>query len=145
MDISLRPVEAPDVPALYALHRDAMGDYIVATWGPWDDALQRRFFEDRVARGRLQVIEVDGGVAGMWEVQERTQSLHLENIEIASWLHRRGIGRHLLRALQDDARGRGCPVTLQVLHVNPARALYERLGFVVTGEDETHIQMRWDP
>jgi ribosomal protein S18 acetylase RimI-like enzyme len=32
-------------------------------------------------------------------------------------------------------------VTLQVLKVNPARRLYERLGFRVTGETPTHFLM----
>jgi ribosomal protein S18 acetylase RimI-like enzyme len=34
------------------------------------------------------------------------------------------------------------PVTLQVLKVNPARRFYERLGFVVEGEDDAHFKMR---
>jgi ribosomal protein S18 acetylase RimI-like enzyme len=34
-------------------------------------------------------------------------------------------------------------VTIEVLKVNPrARALYERLGFEVTGETPMHLQMR---
>ncbi|MEE9280835.1 MAG: GNAT family N-acetyltransferase [Myxococcota bacterium] len=43
------------------------------------------------------------------------------------------------------ARGarRGVPVTLKVLRVNPARELYERLGFSVTGETREHFQMTW--
>ena len=37
------------------------------------------------------------------------------------------------------------PVTLQVLRANPrARALYERLGFVATGETAEHVLLRWD-
>jgi hypothetical protein len=35
-------------------------------------------------------------------------------------------------------------VTLQVLKVNPARRLYERLGFCETGADDTHYQMAWE-
>ena len=34
------------------------------------------------------------------------------------------------------------PVELQVLKVNPARRLYGRLGFQVTGETETHYLMQ---
>jgi ribosomal protein S18 acetylase RimI-like enzyme len=55
----------------------------------------------------------------------------------------RGIGTTLIRRLQQRARKEGVPVTLQVFKVNPARALYERLGFKVTGETDTHCRMKW--
>jgi ribosomal protein S18 acetylase RimI-like enzyme len=42
----------------------------------------------------------------------------------------------------DEARRSGKPVALQVLKVNPARRLYERLGFSVTGENETLYFMK---
>ena len=51
----------------------------------------------------------------------------------------------LIQALCDEADGRGIPVELQVIKVNPAWRLYERLGFVVIGETETHVLMRWLP
>jgi len=34
-------------------------------------------------------------------------------------------------------------VILQVLHTNPARNLYERLGFHVVSTDELYLKMRW--
>ncbi len=40
-----------------------------------------------------------------------------------------------------DADLRRLPVRLQVIKGNPARNLYERLGFTVTGETDTHLLM----
>jgi RimJ/RimL family protein N-acetyltransferase len=38
------------------------------------------------------------------------------------------------------------PVELGVFKINVrARRLYERLGFTVVGETETHHRMRWEP
>jgi hypothetical protein len=37
------------------------------------------------------------------------------------------------------------PVTLEVLHGNPARSLYLRLGFKQTGRDADKVQMIWRP
>jgi ribosomal protein S18 acetylase RimI-like enzyme len=46
--------------------------------------------------------------------------------------------------VMEEARARGVPVRLRVLKVNArARAFYERLGFVQTGETETHTLMEW--
>jgi ribosomal protein S18 acetylase RimI-like enzyme len=49
------------------------------------------------------------------------------------------MGAALMRQVQASAATRGVPVRLNVLKVNPARALYERLGFRVIGEDD----VRW--
>lgn len=37
------------------------------------------------------------------------------------------------------------PVRLRVLKVNPARRLYQRLGFRIVDEDETHYTMLRSP
>lgn len=44
-----------------------------------------------------------------------------------------------------EAAAAAIPVELQVLKVNPARSLYERLGFAVFDETETHHLMRAQP
>lgn len=56
----------------------------------------------------------------------------------------RGLGEQLLRAVVGAARERGIRVlTLRVIPTN-ARAigLYEKLGFVFTGEDDGALTMR---
>jgi len=40
-----------------------------------------------------------------------------------------------------EGRRHNLPVRLQVLKVNRARKLYERLGFEACGESETHVHM----
>lgn len=56
-----------------------------------------------------------------------------------------GFARTLIPGIQDliaEAERLRIPVTLQVLKVNPALRLYERLWFRVTGDTESHHQMR---
>ncbi|HJQ97663.1 MAG TPA: hypothetical protein VJ826_05065, partial [Candidatus Polarisedimenticolaceae bacterium] len=48
-----------------------------------------------------------------------------------------GVDRSLLK----EAAQRGVRVRLQVLHQNPARRLYERLGFHAVSETPTHVEM----
>jgi len=45
----------------------------------------------------------------------------------------------------EEARHTGQSVGLQVLKVNPARSLYERLGFLLTDETATYYLMRATP
>jgi GNAT superfamily N-acetyltransferase len=55
---------------------------------------------------------------------------------------RRGIGTAVMHRLIDEAAGTGRPMTFGVVRRNPARWLYERLGFRVTNEDEREFYMR---
>ena len=140
---TLRPAVESDFEVLYLLHRAAMGGYIIETWGPWNEAVQRPFFEARLERGLLQVVEVDGAVAGILELDDRFAPARVENIELAPEFQNRGIGTALLRGVMASAAERGVEVHLQVLKVNPAQRLYRRLGFEANGETDTHFQMRW--
>jgi ribosomal protein S18 acetylase RimI-like enzyme len=54
----------------------------------------------------------------------------------------RGIGTYLTRRLCDQADAANLPLELQVLKVNPAKRLYERLGSATIGETDTHYLMR---
>jgi ribosomal protein S18 acetylase RimI-like enzyme len=57
-----------------------------------------------------------------------------------------GIGTHLIEDLLAEARSVGKPVTLNVWHSNPAKTLYQRMGFSATNDDDgVYCQMRWNP
>jgi ribosomal protein S18 acetylase RimI-like enzyme len=121
-----------------------MRDYVTQTWGGWDDACQRQHWRDNWFPGR-EAIDIDGELAGFVDVEERADHVWLGNIELAPRFQGQGIGTDLLRDIQLDAAKRGLAVQLQVLKVNPARRLYERLGFAVVGETESHWRMAWTP
>ena len=55
------------------------------------------------------------------------------------------MGTHLVQQVIALSEQRRIPVQLQVLKVNPARQLYERLGFRVTGGDEYRHFMERHP
>jgi ribosomal protein S18 acetylase RimI-like enzyme len=62
------------------------------------------------------------------------------SLAVAPAWRRRGVGTLLLAAAVEQARKRGCPaVSLSVQPDNPARVLYERIGFrrVATVDDGT--------
>lgn len=122
-----------------------MGDYVVATWGPWDDPLQRQFFDERMAGGHLDVIVVGNEIAGLYEVEPGEREVFIVNLELMPAFQRRGLGTKILQHTMAEAAARKMPVVLHVLQVNPARRLYERLGFVEFERTATHHHMRWTP
>ena len=142
MQISLRPATQEDHDFLWWLHCATMRPYVEKTWG-WDEQWQAQYFRDRFDPATRQIIESDGVPIGCISVERQKDRVFLSVIKIAPEYQSRGIGTKLVRALLNEADSRGVPVELQVLKVNPARRLYERLGFAVVGETETHYLMRW--
>ena len=121
-----------------------MRAYVAAVFG-WDDLDQRRRFDALFDPQGLRVIQADGRDAGLLAVEERADHLFLARIEIVPEWQNRGIGSTVIRSVLADARRRQKNVVLRVLRPNPARALYERLGFRLSGETATHFQMRYEP
>ena len=139
----LRPARKDESAALYEIHRAALSEYVRQTWGAWDEPWQQKFWGQHWPPHR-QAIVARGELAGYLEVEPRPESLWVANIELHPRFQSRGIGTSILRDVQARARDAGQHVTLQVLRVNPAKRLYERLGFRTTGETETHYLMAWE-
>lgn len=145
MTITYRPATPADFEFLYALHREAMRAAVEETLGAWDEAWQRDDFHRRFDPQSSQVIQFAGQDVGVMWVQPRAEELFLVALEILPAYQGQGIGSQALRGLLDDARRQGKPVALQVLKGNRrARDLYQRLGFGVTGENDTHYIMAWE-
>ncbi len=71
--------------------------------------------------------------------------MQLGTIILLPELRGRGIGLCLIEKILERGRQTGRPVVLQVLRLNPARRLYERLGFREIELTPTHHLMRWTP
>jgi GNAT superfamily N-acetyltransferase len=141
MEISLRQITDADLEFRWHLHNAALKKYIEETWG-WNEEWQRRHFEDRFDPNEGRIIVVNGTDAGYWWVNERAEEIFLVSVHLSPDFQRRGIGTRLIRSLTDNAYK---PVRLRVLKVNPARRLYERLGFTISADLDTHFEMTKAP
>lgn len=83
------------------------------------------------------LVDVGGRPAGFalffhnYSTWEGRAGIYVEDIFVSEWARGRNIGRRLLSEIAAIAEARGCRrVDLSVLHWNPARAFYERIGLV---------------
>lgn len=127
--LTLRPAEGADSSMLYALHKATMRQYVEAIYGPWDDDVQFARHEEWLQRSHPQVIQCGGEPVGVIDWVWRDHDLYLGRIEVRPDLQGSGIGTRVLRHLAAKAAGRSKPLVLEVIDINPARRLYERLGF----------------
>ena len=143
MELSLRPALESDLGVLFGIHERAMRAYVEQSYGPWDDADQARRWREGFEPATWQVVEVDGVIAGSLVIVQHPDHLFLSLLELDPRFQKQGIGTGLVWMVMAQAEFARLPARLQVLRVNPARGLYERLGFGVYGETDTHYLMEW--
>ena len=141
-EVTLRAATTADIDLLYGIYRAA---YSPLTSGEWNDIEQSKSFHAGFPLERARVIIAGSEVIGAIDAERRSDGWFLNNIEIRPDWQGRGIGSRLVGDLVARAHREGHRVALEVLKVNPARRLYERLGFVVIGETDTHYLMRSAP
>jgi GNAT superfamily N-acetyltransferase len=123
--ISIRAYEPRDWEAIRRIHDAARVEELRTTVGlaAYLD-LVATYEAEGLFDGEVWVAELDGAVAGFvaWTADEITW------MYVDPAVQRRGVGRALVGHVLSRATG---PVRLEVLDGNPARAFYERVGFVV--------------
>jgi ribosomal protein S18 acetylase RimI-like enzyme len=131
-NFTLRPANSDDAPLFYQLTDLTMRAFILATWGRWDEARVQSESHTNSRSPNAQIIEVDNIGIGVFRVARYPTHIELEQIYLLPEYQRMGIGTVLINRLITEAQESIVPVCLRVLVVNPAKKLYERLGFIVT-------------
>ena len=80
---------------------------------------------------------------GVISVIEQEDALFLNYLSILPLHQSKGFGTQVLNRLIEQAAERGLLVKLNVMRVNPAKALYERVGFIKVGSDGYRVFMEW--
>jgi ribosomal protein S18 acetylase RimI-like enzyme len=140
----LRPATAADAAFIFRVRAAGLTEHVARIWG-WDEADQARRFAERYRPERYQIVVVDGRDVGAVSIEHRADEIFLADVELLPEYRGRGLGGAIVGAVVAEAEARGVPVTLQVFRTNPARRLYERLGFAIEAETETHYRMRTRP
>jgi ribosomal protein S18 acetylase RimI-like enzyme len=151
---TLRPVEDADRAFLVELYRSVREPELAAV--DWDDATKRAFVDQQFSAqdahyrahypgATLDVIEVDGSPAGRLYVHRGPSDIRIMDIALAPASRGRGIGTELLRSLIEEADASGRKLSIHVEMNNPARSLYDRLGFLPAGEHGVYILLERPP
>jgi len=154
MTISLRPIRPDDEPLLYQLYASTREAEMALTgWTPEEvEAFLRMQFHAQHSHYMqypptcyFNVIELDGMPIGRIYTAEWDEDVRLIEITLLPEYRNRGIGTRLIRDVMERARALGKPVRLHVEPFNPARRLYERLGFTTLEERGFNLFMEWRP
>lgn len=148
--IETRLVHAEDEALLFAIYLSTRRDEFAALG--WDEGQLQTFLRLQFQAQRLsyqtqypdanhRIILHAGESIGQIMIAQRAEGILLVDISLLPQHRNAGVGTSMIRQLQAS----GDPVRLHVFQSNPARRLYERLGFRVTGEAPPYLTMEWRP
>ena len=152
--ISLRAVTPEDAPFLLALYKSSRGDDLrglgweeerVGEFLAMQYEAQQRFQANEYRRPVDQIVMRDGEPVGRLMFEPREHEIRCVDVALMPEHRSSGVGEHLLRELQTEARRLKKPLRLQVIRFSRAITLFERLGFQRISETGTHFQMEWTP
>jgi GNAT superfamily N-acetyltransferase len=150
--LSLRPITPEDESFLAALYASTRTEELAQTnWSEEQKAMfcrmqfnaQTTDYQRNYPDASFDVIERDGVAAGRLLVLRSEEKIHVIDIALMPEHRGAGIGTKFLRELQDEAKAAGKPLSIHVEQFNPARRLYDRLGFQQVEEKGVYLLLHW--
>ena len=150
--ISLRPAGPDDQEFLLRVYGETRADELAAAG--WSGAEQEAFCRDQFAAQdrhyrehfpgcEFLVIERDGRPVGRLYRDRRADEIRVVDIALLAGERGKGLGGRIMGDILDEARGLGLEVRIHVERTNPARRLYDRLGFTLVEEGEVYDLLVW--
>ena len=150
MNVVLRDSDASDADFLLRLYCESRKDEMATTG--WDagqiDAFLRMQhnartigYAARYPNATDSIILHDDEQVGRMLVDRSSEEIRLVDIALLRRWQGKGIATALVRQLLESGRAEGKVVRLHVSTANPARSLYERLGFTTIEETEGYLLM----
>lgn len=126
LPVQYRDMREDDKSRLLQLAAAGMDDILITAWG-------RRVRPDEIfdPSATTKVLETEDGLAGFFTYSERQDVMFLHTVVIASDIQGQGLGKQVMRYLEEAARARGLAGVELCVQTNNRRAIrfYERLGF----------------
>ncbi|MGE5107984.1 MAG: GNAT family N-acetyltransferase [Sphingobacteriales bacterium] len=137
----LRKASAEDSVFFYNVKKIVLKKYIEEIWG-WDEAFQLKFHEENFDMDKTFIIEVNQQPAGTVEIKEDTERIFICSLYILPEYQNRKIGTGVCERFMKIAETQKKRICLEVLKINVnAQKLYAKLGFILSGGDETKYFM----
>lgn len=151
--IGLRAARDADLPWLRDLYASTRSAELAAV--PWPEQAKRAFLDQQFALQHAHylahfadadflIVETAQAPLGRLYLQRGAARHVLVDISLLPAWRGQGVGTALIAQAQALAAAAGCPLSLHVLHANPAaQRLYARLGFVPGDAGDSHLEMHW--
>lgn len=151
-DISLRPVRADEGNFWREVFYDSRREHFLTLGlneNDLNNLLEFQFqaqeldYKKNYPRASNDVVLFGDAPVGRVILSTEHNDLHLIDIAVLTEFRGRGFGTQILEWLFEESRRINLPIRFYVEKINPAFRLYERLGFKVVADINSHFQMEW--
>jgi ribosomal protein S18 acetylase RimI-like enzyme len=153
--VDVRPIQPHDLDFLRLVYCASREDEM-AQATHWNDEqkteflhgqfeLQHRHYVEHYPGASLSLVTIAGRGIGRLYVDRREDEIRLMDIALLPEFRNQGIGQSLIQGLVDEARRTNKLLSCYVEDSNPAKRLYERLGFVEAGQHTFYRLMHCRP
>lgn len=130
---------------IFNTYAQTLRTHVEWAWG-WDDAQQeQRFWQQFELLGFQMVLTAPNQAVGAMYVEQLADRHHIRTVFLQTNWQGHGWGSELISGAICQAHACNKPVTLRVIKTNPAKRLYERLGFKAIHEDSATFAMVCPP
>ena len=140
--IALRATTHHDIAFAWSLYRALMKPAAEELF-EWDEHIQRRFIENDLVSGEASIITIAGRDTGWIRVRETGREICVLQLYLVPKFVNRRVGRVMIGQLIDRARSTERQLFLELTNISRTRQMYERLGFITTGQTKHKLQMAW--
>ncbi len=142
-NLSFRPIEPSDRDFLCAVYASTrMEELAIVDWDQGQKSAflemqfsaQHNFYQQHYKDAEFLVILLDDRPIGRFYIARWPEEIRIVDLALLPEFRNAGYGTKILGDVISEAAAAGKPVTLHVERFNPALKLYQRLGFVKTGE-----------
>lgn len=153
--VSLRPYTLDDIPFMQTLYASTRKDELAMTNFTEQEKLnfisqqfkaQISHYTQNYCTEAFNIVELDNISIGRLFVDYWEQEIRIVDIALMPEYRNTGLGTYFFHQLFEQAKASRKSVTIHVEHNNPAKRLYERLGFVLkTQTNDIYLLMEWCP
>ena len=145
VDIEFRKCEYDDCEFILDLKELCLKWYIEIIYG-WDINVQRQKTKEELESHKddMRIIIHDNKDIGVTTFYEENGEYVVGLIMVHPDCQNVGIGSRIINSYIDIARKEKKRILIKTYKLNPAKNLYERLGFKIYKEDVTHVYLEID-
>lgn len=152
--LSFRPIREQDVEFLYKVYAATREEEMALTG--WDEQQKEEFLRmqfnlqhtqylGNYPDASFEILLFDNIPAGRLYVDRREKEIRIIDIAVLPEFRKLGIGSTILKDLITEADEKNLPLNCHVERLNPARKLYEKLGFKLKEDRGMHFFMEKEP
>jgi ribosomal protein S18 acetylase RimI-like enzyme len=153
-ELGLRPAGPADAEVLYRIYASTREEELAVV--PWDAAQKEAFlrmqftaqdthYHANFPQASYDLIMAGEQVLGRLYLDRGQTAWNVIDIALLPDHRGKGIGSRLMTEVLAEAGAQNKPVEIHVERFNPARRLYDRLGFRQVADQGVYLLLEWKP